>query len=214
MGNIARDKLPDMECSKEGRQKGVGLRRLPLKAWFSLTVVCVLLLVAGGCLGQNGGDPGGGEEAPRDKVADFRISLYQGQDELGAEEITLSDLQGKPVVLNYWAGLCPPCRAEMPEFQEFRDEYEGRVTLVGVDLGQFLLLGSKDDARKLLAELGVTYAAGFTDDAQVVESHRVLGLPTTIFVTGDGHLHKKWDGVLNLEKLSEIAEEMLAEMDG
>ncbi len=182
-------------------------RWLSVWAWACLAVTALLLGIAGACTGQQEG----AEEVARDTVADFRISLYQGQGELGSEEIALSDLQGKPVVLNYWAGLCPPCRAEMPEFQEFRDDFEGRVTLIGVDLGQFLGLGSRDDARKLLAELGVTYAAGFTDDAQVVESHRVLGLPTTIFVTADGLLYKKWDGVLNLEKLTEIAEEMLAE---
>ena len=142
-------------------------------------------------------------------LADFAITLYQGQEELGAHEVLLSDLRGQPLVINYWAGLCPPCRAEMPEFQEFRDEYEGRVTLVGVDLGQFLGLGSKEDAQKLLDDLGVSYAAGFTDDGGVVEAHRVLGLPTTIFVNADGALHRKWDGVLNKAKLSEIADEML-----
>ena len=150
----------------------------------------------------------------KDIVADFRIGLYQGQDDLGAAEISLSDLRGKPVVLNYWAGLCPPCRAEMPEFQEFADEYEGKITLIGVDLGQYLGLGSREDAQKLLVDLGVTYPAGFTDDGSLVEAHRVLGLPTTIFVTADGHLHKKWDGVLNKDKLSEISDEMLVDAGG
>lgn len=158
-------------------------------------------------------EPGGTGEAEA-IVTDFTIGLYQGADEVGADEVLLSDLRGKPVVLNYWAGLCPPCRAEMPEFQEFADEYEGRVTLVGVDMGQFLGLGSKEDARKLLEELGVSYVAGFTDDGSVVESHRVLGLPTTIFVKADGTLHRKWDGVLNKAKLSEIADEMLGNQEG
>ncbi len=151
---------------------------------------------------------------PKQPVPDFTIILYQGEAELGATEIRMSDLRGAPVVLNFWAGLCPPCRAEMPEFQEFRNDFAGRVTLVGVDLGQFLNLGSKENASKLLEELGVTYAAGYTDDDQVVQSYRVLGLPTTVFITANGELHKKWDGVLNLEKLSEIAGEMLAEDAG
>ena len=173
-------------------------RRVPNLA---LPALALLLALAVAC--------GNGSTEPAEEVTDFTVSLYQGQAELGGEDINLSHLRGKPVVLNYWAGLCPPCRAEMPEFQEFRDEYEGRVTLIGVDLGQFLGLGSKENARKLLAELGVTYAAGFTDDATVVESHRVLGLPTTIFIASDGTLHRKWDGILNKAKLSEIADEML-----
>lgn len=174
-----------------------------------------LLLVGGVACPSPVNDLEPGESGEKSKkVANFEISLYQGENELGGEDLSLSDLEGQPVVLNYWAGLCPPCRAEMPEFQEFGDEYEGRVTLVGVDMGQFLGLGSKEDARKLLAELGVSYPAGFTDDPKVVESHRVLGLPTTVFINADGTLHRKWDGVLNMAKLSELADEMLADMGG
>ena len=115
------------------------------------------------------------------------------------------------MVLNFWAGLCPPCRAEMPEFQDFADEYEGRATLVGVDLGQFFALGSEEDAVALLRELGVTYPAGSTDDGNLVRELGVLGLPATFFVAADGSLHRKWQGVLNGEKLAEITDEMLAQ---
>ena len=162
-------------------------------------IMAVAALVVAGCTPSETT-----ESAP-----DFTIVLYQGEAETGASELVVSDLQGTPLVLNFWAGLCPPCRAEMPEFQEFHDEFEGRARLVGVDMGQFLNLGSKDDARKLLTELGVTYAAGYTDDSQVVQDYRVLGLPTTVFINADGELHKKWDGVLNLDKLTEITEEIL-----
>ena len=204
----SRTELTDCQvlaCSPlAGAVRGAGLARWTL----GLTLLMFLAVACGSGSGAPGS--GSGTETAA-MVADFNIGLYQGQAEFGAAEIALSDLRGKPVVLNYWAGLCPPCRAEMPEFQEFRDEYEGRVTLVGVDLGKFLGLGSKEDAKMLLADLGVTYAAGFTDDGTVVESHRVLGLPTTIFVAADGTLHRKWDGVLNKAKLSEIADEMLPE---
>ena len=179
---------------------------LPATLFFAL----VFALGIAGCDGDVTDLSPGKADGEGDKLADFTITLYQGQDELGAGVVSLSDLQGKPAVVNYWAGLCPPCRAEMPEFQEFRDEYAGRVTLVGVDLGQFLGLGSKEYAQMLLDDLGVTYAAGYTDDGAVVEAHRVLGLPTTIFLNADGTLHRKWDGVLNKAKLSELADEMLA----
>ena len=139
---------------------------------------------------------------------DFPILLYQGPAEWGGD-LPLSQLEGRPVVLNFWAGLCPPCRAEMPEFQQFQDAFAGRVTLIGVDLGQFMNLGRPEDAQNLLTELGVTYPAGYTADDQVVPNYRVLGLPTTVFITADGQIHRKWDGVLNLEKLTELATEML-----
>ena len=200
--------LPGRLAKIVGRA-GNSWRSAGVRKWsFGISLLAILAVACGNEAMPSGA---GDSSKPAAKVADFNIALYQGNEELGADQISLSDLEGQPVVLNYWAGLCPPCRAEMPEFQEFRDEYEGRITLVGVDLGQFLGLGSKEDARKLLAELGVTYAAGFTDDGTVVESHRVFGLPTTIFVAADGTLHRKWDGVLNKSKLSEIADEMLEE---
>ena len=162
-----------------------------------------MMMLAGACSSQ-----------PVEAIYDFDISLYQGSDALGAETVAVSDLRGQPVVLNFWAGLCPPCRAEMPEFQRFADEYDGRATLVGVDLGQFFALGSEADAITLLQELGVTYPAGSTDDANLVRELGVLGLPATFFVAADGSLHRKWQGVLNGEKLAEITDEMLAQPAG
>ena len=144
-------------------------------------------------------------------IYDFPINFYQGQDAVGGETLSLSDLQGQPVVLNFWAGLCPPCRAEMPEFQHFADDYAGRALVIGVDLGQFFSLGSQEDALQLLNELSVTYPAGYTDDAAVLPELGVTGLPATFFVNEDGSLHRKWQGVLNGEKLAEITDEMLAQ---
>ena len=146
-----------------------------------------------------------------DAVHDFPIKFYQGQNAVGAETASLSDLRGQPIVLNFWAGLCPPCRAEMPEFQSFADQYAGRALVIGVDLGQFFQLGNQEDARQLLQELAVTYPAGYTEDANVVRELSVLGLPATFFIAADGSLHRKWQGLLTGEKLAEITDEMLAQ---
>ncbi len=173
-----------------------------------LALSMTLLVVA--CSGgpaESGAQP----SAPVETIYDFNIALYQGADVLGSETVAVSDLRGRPVVLNFWAGLCPPCRAEMPEFQDFADEYEGRAVLVGVDLGQSFALGSEEDAIVLLGELGVTYPAGAPDDENLVRELGVLGLPATFFVAADGSLHRKWQGVLNGEKLAEITDEMLAQ---
>ena len=152
-----------------------------------------------------------GFETAADGVYDFLICFYQGQDVVGAERTLLSELRGEPVVLNFWAGLCPPCRAEMPEFQHFADEYAGKALVVGVDLGQFFSLGSQDDALQLLNELEVSYPTGYTEDASVVRELGVLALPATFFINADGSLHRKWQGVLTTDKLGEITDEMLAQ---
>src|SRR5712692_1189171 len=81
---------------------------------------------------------------------DTEISMYQGQAEAGGEQIALSDLWEKkhqPVVLNFWAGLCPPCRVEMPDFQRLFEQPTRKFAMIGVDIGPFIGLGSRDDGR-------------------------------------------------------------------
>ena len=146
------------------------------------------------------------------QVGDFEIVAYQSVAELGGERVQFSAVlaQGKPVVLNFWAGLCPPCRAEMPEFQEVYDQFAGRILLLGIDLGPFTGLGSVDQGQALLEDLGITYPAGTTEDASVVSRFQVLGMPTTMFVTPDGGVTHKWTGLLTRDKLVELTRELLA----
>lgn len=131
---------------------------------------------------------------------------------MGGSEMALSDLfkQGKPVVLNFWAGLCPPCRIEMPDFQKFHDEYGDRVLLYGVDVGPFLGLGSRDDGRALLDELGVTYPNGTTFDNGVVSDYGVIGMPTTYFFAPDGRVIRKQTGLMTLGQMEEFTRKLLA----
>ena len=141
---------------------------------------------------------------------DFEFTLYQGETELGASTLRFTDLQGsKPIVLNFWAGLCGPCRAEIPDLQEFIDEFDDRVILLGIDLGLFTNLGSAEDATKLLDEKNATYPAGYPLDGSSAIDYKVLGMPTTVFVTADGKIFRKWTGALNKDVLTRISNEML-----
>ena len=76
---------------------------------------------------------------------DFEITAYQGTEVLGGETVRLSELLSheKPVVLNFWAGLCPPSRAEMPDLLEVYEHYQGQVLLFGLEAGPFVGLGSR-----------------------------------------------------------------------
>ena len=142
------------------------------------------------------------------QAPDFRISLYQGEEKLGATELNLSDLRGTPVILNFWAGLCPPCRAEMPMLQVFYDAYGDRVTLLGIDVGPFIGMGSSQDGMDLLEELDISYPAGSIPDSGVVRSF-LRAMPSTVFITAGGEIFRSWSGVLDVETLMRITDEML-----
>ena len=180
--------------------------------YFVLALMTLLLALLLACGSDSGGDASGEEDdgGDREMAADFPIVVSQGQDVLGGEQVGMASLVGeKPVILNFWAAECPPCRAELPEFQKFYGEYRDEVLVLGVDLGQFTGQGSPEQGRELLAELGVSFPAGFTEDSDVLPKYKVLGLPTTVFINGDGSIHNKWTGALNEETLIEKAKEML-----
>ena len=175
-------------------------------------ILTVAAIACGGSSSSRTSIVGDGASSSGDQAPDFSITLYQGQDVVGGEEVSLHSLFGdKPIVLNFWAGLCPPCRAEMPDLQEFNGKFEDRALLLGIDLGQFLGLGNQKDAQELLNELEVTYPAGFTTDGNVIQDYRILGMPTTIFIDIDGNIFNKWTGALNGSVLEEKTLEMLAQ---
>ena len=116
-----------------------------------------------------------------------------------------------PVVLNFWARLCPPCWTEMPELQEFHEESQEQIILLGIDIGQFTGLGSPRDASKLLDSMGITYPTGFTDDGGVVEKFKVSAMPTTVFIDKQGRIFQKWAGALDRATVTHLAKAMLAQ---
>ena len=146
-----------------------------------------------------------------DLPLDFQISVYQGEDVLGGQEVDFSGVvgQGKPVILNFWAGLCPPCRLEMPDLQEVHEEFRDQVTMVGVDVGTFTGLGDEQEGRDLLQEVGVTYPAGTTANADVMRAYQVIGMPTTVFISPNGEIVERWTGLLTKDKMVELVEELL-----
>ena len=99
-----------------------------------------------------------------------------------ARTITLAQFRGRPLVINFWASWCPPCRKEMPALERAARALAGRVSFVGLD--------TQDERGAGLAfarRMGVTYPLA-TDNAQVYASYGVSGLPTTFFVSAGGTL--------------------------
>ena len=148
----------------------------------------------------------------RDSLArDFEFSMYQGADVFEAEDVRYSELfpSDKPIVLNFWAGLCPPCRAEMPGFQAVYEEHGDEFTLLGLDVGPFMNLGSNNDARKLLQDLNITYPTGYAHDGDSVLQHRVVTMPTTIFLLPDGEVFRREEGFINQTKMTGIIQDLV-----
>jgi cytochrome c biogenesis protein CcmG/thiol:disulfide interchange protein DsbE len=142
----------------------------------------VVLLAAGGLSGWliSSGLASTGETAlsPGDPAPAFSLPPL----EAGRPRVSLSGFRGRPVVLNFFASWCPPCRTELPAFQAASRRYGGRVQFVGVDVGD-----TSAAARQLVGDTGVTYPVGVDPDYRVAGGrYQLLGMPTTVFVNADG----------------------------
>ncbi len=200
-----------------------------MRRWLSLgAVVLSMLAVASACSGDGSSsdrtstDDGvvqqevpsgtdsnttGIEVAGGDEV----LFVYSGADELGGEELTLAEVfgVGKPVVLNFWAGLCPPCRQEMPDFQEVYNERSDEFLLLGLDVGPFLFLGDQEDALDLLEELQISYPTAYVDSDALIREYNVFGMPTTVFMTANGDIVSQKNGFMSGEEMRDRVQQMI-----
>ncbi|MCY4583445.1 MAG: TlpA disulfide reductase family protein [Chloroflexi bacterium] len=181
------------------------------RALLAMAAMAAVLAIAACGSGDEPSTPESSSGPVALEVPDIEISAYQGQDVLGGDTASLSEIvgQGKPVVLNFWAALCPPCRAEIPEFESVYHERSDEVTILGIDIGPQQLLGTREEGQALLAELGATYPAGTTFDEAVARGFEVFSMPTTFFIAADGSVLRKWSGILDEAKLNELVDELV-----
>jgi peroxiredoxin len=107
----------------------------------------------------------------------------------------LADYRGKPVVLNFWATWCAPCRAEMPSMQRAHESVadEG-IAIVAINVGD-----DADSIQRFLAEVPVDFPLPMDIDMKVVQAYAARGLPTTFVIDPDGRLvysaagDREWD---------------------
>ena len=155
----------------------------------------MLALTAIAAVACSGGERGGG--------GDFKINTYQSAGILDGRETSLQAVldTGKPVVLNFWAGDCPPCRAELPVLQAAWEEFEEDVVILGVDVGPFFGLGTHDEGVSLLREFRITYPAGNTSNSSVLQDFNLNALPGSFFMTPDGTINDNWSGAISSGQL-------------
>ncbi len=135
---------------------------------------------------------------PGSPAPDFTLQTLDG------ETITLSDLRGQPVVINFWATWCPPCRAEIPALDAVYRAQGGDVVILGVDVQE-----SPATVAAFAAEYDMSYPVPLDPDAEVARLYRVRAFPTTVFVDADGVVRHVVTGALNeallYTRLTEIA---------
>lgn len=129
---------------------------------------------------------------------------------LEGDEVKLSDLRGKPVVLNFWATWCPPCKAELPHFEKLSLEYEGEVEFMMVNLTDGTR-DTEDVVRSFIEEEGYTFPVYCDTTMQSYYLYGVQSIPQTFFIGEDGSIENAYTGAMSEEQLRGFIEEMRSE---
>lgn len=126
---------------------------------------------------------------------DFTLTSTDG------ETFTLSALRGRPVILNFWATWCPPCRAEMPAFEQAWQRYKADgLVILGVDQGESKAVVERF-ARQ---EIGTTFPLLLDQTTEIGAIYGVRALPTTVFIDAEGRIQElKVGGPLDLASITD-----------
>ncbi len=138
----------------------------------------------------------------------FTLTLFDGR------QLSLEELRGQVVFLNFWASWCPPCRAEARTLEAAWQKYQERdVVFVGVNIQD-----TEEAARGFLQEFGITYPNGRDGAGKIAIDYGVWGLPETFIIDRDGRITYKHIGLLGwmtiTTKLDEALQGMVSAEEG
>ena len=142
---------------------------------------------------ETGTEPAG-TEPPGIPAPDFTVYDREGN------PVKLSDYFGKPIVMNFWASWCGPCKMEMPDFNEKSQELDGKV--------QFLMINMTDGGREtvetasaFIDEQGYTFPVFFDTTTEAAYTYGAYSLPTTFFIDAEGNAIAQATGAISGETL-------------
>lgn len=125
------------------------------------------------------------------------------------KKVKLSDFAGQPVVVNFWASWCPPCKSELPDFDDAAAKYKGEVV--------FLMVNMTDGQRETQAKAqmyvdgqGFTFSVYFDTKSSAADVYGISSIPTTVFVDKQGNISAGYVGAIDASTLESGIEKILS----
>ena len=177
-------------------------RRWPVGTTVALAAGLLVLVVAGVAMWQPGmgsligrvGRPLLGQPAP-----DFTLDLLDGS------RLSLADLRGQVVVLNFWTTWCPPCADELPDLEALWSEYQARgVVFVGIAVQE-----EKVEVREMGSQFGLTYPLGLDPEERIAAPYGITGVPETFVIDPQGQMAAVHVGSVDARELRQDLDRLL-----
>lgn len=130
--------------------------------------------------------------------------------DMDGNEVKLSDHKGKPVILNFWASWCPPCRSEMPGFENVYKEKGSDIDIMMVDLTD----GFREDvlsSKEIIENSGYSFPVYFDSKGDGAKAYGVISIPSTFFINADGSLMGTHMGAMSEAQPRDYAEALISQ---
>ncbi len=138
------------------------------------------------------------------RARDFKVQVLQGSESIlghHAESLSLSDLKGKPLILNFWASWCSTCAEEASIIEAFWKKHSSE----GVRILAIAVHDRMEDVRFVTKSLGKSYPIAIDDEGKTALNYGVTGVPETIFINAQGLVIHKETGPVTRALLEEKA---------
>lgn len=114
--------------------------------------------------------------------------------------VRLSEKFGKPIVINFWATWCPPCKQELPDFDKLGKEYGDRIVFMMINLTDGYR-DTVDGTKRFVSDKGYTFPVYFDTESSGAGAYKVISIPQTTFIDADGNVYKTHIGAMSEETL-------------
>ena len=132
---------------------------------------------------------------PETTEPDYSAPDFTMLDQNG-NEVNLSDFLGKPIILNFWASWCGPCKSEMPDIQESFDKYGEEIHFLLVSVDE-----SVDTAKAFIEDAGYTFPVYFDTTSLGAYTYGASSIPLTYFIDANGELAAYYRGAMSADIL-------------
>lgn len=174
----------------------------------SLLLIGVLAVLGCLCAAQSPathgdvGDHSGAQAAPAEKPLPSDLEWKDGSGKI----MRLADFSGKPLILNFWATWCPPCKHELPWLVAIQNKYSSQgLKVVGVSLDE----ADEPAVAKVIASAGINYTILYAS-LDSLTSLGADGLPLTFYIGKNGKVRRKVLGIASYDELEKNVQELLA----